>query len=81
MLLANELVTNAMLHARRPAAAAGAAGRRLHIAVRDGSPRLLRLVTPNPETDPEAELARAWGVHPHPGGGKAIWGTLKLYRP
>jgi anti-sigma regulatory factor (Ser/Thr protein kinase) len=57
----------------------------LHLAVRDGSRRLLRLVT---DPDPEAEggrglwlveqLARAWGVNRHPDGGKVVWYTLKL---
>ena len=59
----------------------------LHLAVRDGSPQLLRLVT-DPVPDPEAEggrglwlveqLARAWGVNRHPDGGKVVWCTLHL---
>jgi hypothetical protein len=46
---------------------------------------LLRLVTAR---DPEAEsgcglwlveqLGRAWGVNPHPDGGKVVWCTLEL---
>jgi hypothetical protein len=60
-------------------------GDRLHIAVRDGSPRLLRLVT---APDPEAQggrglwlveqLAAGWGVNRHPDGGKVVWCTLNL---
>jgi two-component sensor histidine kinase len=88
VLVANELVTNAVVHARTDLRlGVELRGDWLHIAVRDGSPRLLRTVS----FDPEAEdgrglrlvelLARAWGVHPHPDGGKVVWCTLKLYSP
>jgi anti-anti-sigma regulatory factor len=51
MLLASELVTNAVVHARTDLRLRlELRGDLLHIAVRDGSPRLLRLVTiPDPE--------------------------------
>lgn len=87
ILLANELVTNAVVHARTDLRLRlELRGDWLHIAVRDGGPRLLRVL----EADPDApggrglwlveRLARAWGVRPHPGGG-VVWCTLKLYSP
>lgn len=88
VLVANELVTNAVVHARTDLwLRLELRGDWLHIAVRDGSPRLLRLVTVNSEAEggrglPLVEqLARAWGVHRHPAGGKVVWCTLKLYSP
>jgi anti-sigma regulatory factor (Ser/Thr protein kinase) len=86
VLLASELVTNAMVHARTELRLrVELRGELLHLAVHDGSPRLLRLVT---SPDPEAEggrglwlveqLARAWGVNRHPDGGKVVWCTLTL---
>lgn len=86
VLLASELVTNAVVHARTELRLrVELRGDLLHLAVRDGSPRLLRLVT---IPDPEAEggrglwlveqLARAWGVNRHPDGGKVVWCTLPL---
>jgi anti-anti-sigma regulatory factor/anti-sigma regulatory factor (Ser/Thr protein kinase) len=86
VLLAGELVTNAVVHARTELQLrVELRGELLHLAVRDGSPRLLRLVT---DPDPEAEggrglwlveqLARTWGVNRHPDGGKVIWCTIKL---
>ena len=86
VLLANELVTNAVVHARTELRLRlELRGDWLHITVRDGSPRLLRLVTAHPEGEGGRglwlveQLARAWGVHPHAGGGKVVWCTLKLY--
>lgn len=88
VLVANELVTNAVVHARTDLwLRLELRGDWLHIAVRDGSPRLLRLVTVNSEAEggrglPLVEqFARAWGVHRHPAGGKVVWCTLKLYSP
>jgi anti-anti-sigma regulatory factor/anti-sigma regulatory factor (Ser/Thr protein kinase) len=86
VLLANELVTNAVVHARTELRLRlELRGDRLHIAVRDGSPRLARLVT---APDPQAQggrglwlieqLARSWGVNRHPEGGKVVWCTLNL---
>jgi anti-sigma regulatory factor (Ser/Thr protein kinase)/anti-anti-sigma regulatory factor len=86
VLLANELVTNAVVHAHTELQLRlELRGDRLHIAVRDGSPRLLRLVT---APDPEAQggrglwlveqLAAGWGVNRHPDGGKVVWCVLNL---
>jgi anti-anti-sigma factor len=83
-LVASELVTNAVVHANTALELrVELRGDLLHLAVRDGSPRLLRLVT---IPDPEAEggrglwlveqLARAWGVNRHPDGGKVVWAVL-----
>jgi anti-anti-sigma factor len=86
VLLASELVANAVIHARTELLLRlELRGDWLHLAVRDGSPRLLRLVT---APDPKAtggrglwlveQLARAWGVNRHPDGGKVVWCTLRL---
>jgi len=59
-------------------------GDRLHIAVRDGSPGLLRLVAPDPQAEGGRglwlieQLARSWGVNRHPDGGKVVWCVLSL---
>ena len=86
VLLANELVTNAVTHAGTDLRLRlELRGDWLHVAVRDGSPRLLRLVTAGFEAEGGrglrlvAELARAWGVRPHADGGKVVWCTLRLY--
>jgi hypothetical protein len=75
VLVANELVTNAVVHARTDLwLRLELRGDWLHIAVRDGSSRLLRMVSANPEAEggrglrQVEQLARAWGVHPHPDG-------------
>jgi anti-anti-sigma factor len=86
VLLASELVTNAVIHARTELRLrVELRGELLHLAVRDDNPRMLRLIT---IPDPEAEggrglwlveqLARAWGVNRHPDGGKVVWCTLRL---
>jgi anti-sigma regulatory factor (Ser/Thr protein kinase) len=85
-VLANELVSNAVVHARTDVLLRlELRGDLLHIAVRDGSPRLLRLVA---APDPQAQggrglwlveqLASGWGVNRHPAGGKVVWCTLNL---
>lgn len=88
MLLANELVTNAVVHARTDLwLRLELRGDWLHIAVRDGGPRLLRVIAADPDAPGGRglwlveRLARAWGVRPHPSGGKVVWCTLKLYSP
>ena len=54
------------------------------VAVRDGSPRLLRQVLPDPDAESGRglwlveQLARSWGVRPHRDGGKVVWCTLNL---
>jgi anti-sigma regulatory factor (Ser/Thr protein kinase)/anti-anti-sigma regulatory factor len=85
VLLANELVTNAVVHARTDVRLRlELRGDRLHIAVRDGSPRLLRLVAPDGQAEGGRglwlveQLTRAWGVDPHPDGGKVVWCVLNL---
>jgi anti-anti-sigma regulatory factor/anti-sigma regulatory factor (Ser/Thr protein kinase) len=86
VLLANELVTNAVVHAHTELhLRLELRGDRLHIAVRDGSPRLLRLVAV-PDTEAQGgrglwlveQLARGWGVNRHPDGGKVVWCTLNI---
>jgi anti-sigma regulatory factor (Ser/Thr protein kinase)/anti-anti-sigma regulatory factor len=85
VLLADELVTNAMVHAHTEIRLRlELRGDRLHIAVRDGSRGLLRLVTPDPDAEGGRglllveQLARAWGVNRHPDGGKVVWCVLNL---
>ena len=85
VLVANELVTNAVVHAHTELwLRLELRGDRLHIAVRDGSPRLLRLVAPDGQSEGGRglwlveQLARAWGVNPHPEGGKVVWCVLNL---
>jgi anti-sigma regulatory factor (Ser/Thr protein kinase)/anti-anti-sigma regulatory factor len=85
VLLANELVTNAVVHAGTDVRLRlELRGDRLHIAVRDDNPRLLRLVMPDSEAEGGRglwlveQLARAWGVNPHPDGGKVVWCVLSL---
>ena len=88
VLVANELVTNAVVHARTDMwlqleLRAG----RLFISVRDRGPRLLRPVTPNLEAEGARglwlveQLTRAWGVRPHPDGRKIVWCALELPPP
>jgi anti-anti-sigma factor len=86
VLVASELVTNAVVHTHGPLRLrlellAG----RLHLAVADQSPRLLGL-TADPG-DPEAEggrgllvvdqLVSSWGMRHPPEGGKVIWCVLE----
>ena len=86
VLLASELVTNAVIHARTELRLRlELRGDLLHLAVRDGNPRMLRLViVPGPEAEGGRglwlvdQLARAWGVNRHSDGGKVVWCTLRL---
>ena len=85
-LLADELVTNAVLHAQTPVRLRlKLHGDLLSIGVLDDSPRLLRLVPHDPDAESGRglrlidELASAWGVRPHPDGGKVVWCTLRLW--
>jgi anti-sigma regulatory factor (Ser/Thr protein kinase)/anti-anti-sigma regulatory factor len=85
VLLANELVTNAVVHARTEIRLRlELRGDRLHIAVRDGGPGLLRLVAPDAQAEGGRgiwlieQLARSWGVNRHPDGGKVVWCVLSL---
>jgi anti-anti-sigma regulatory factor/anti-sigma regulatory factor (Ser/Thr protein kinase) len=86
-LLADELVTNAVLHARTSLRLRlELRGDLLHIGVHDASPRLLRLVSADPEDESGRglrlveQLATAWGVHPGRDEGKVVWCTLRLWR-
>jgi anti-sigma regulatory factor (Ser/Thr protein kinase) len=88
VLVASELVTNAVVHARTDVRLRlELRGDWLRMAVHDGSPRLLRMVTANPEAEGGRglrlveQLARAWGMHPDADGGKVVWCALKLYSP
>jgi anti-anti-sigma factor len=86
VLLASELVTNAVIHARTELRLrVELRGELLHLAVHDGNPWMLRLVAiPGPEAEGGRglwlveQLARAWGVNRHPDGGKVVWCTLRL---
>jgi anti-sigma regulatory factor (Ser/Thr protein kinase)/anti-anti-sigma regulatory factor len=86
-LLADELVTNAVLHARTwVRLRLELRGDLLHIGVGDDSPRLLRLVPDDLEAESGRglrmveELASAWGVRRQADGGKVVWCTLRLWR-
>jgi anti-sigma regulatory factor (Ser/Thr protein kinase) len=87
-LLTDELVTNAVLHARTSLwLRLELRGDLLHIGVHDASPRLLRVVPDDPDNETGRglrlveQLATAWGVHQGRDGGKAVWCTLRLWRP
>jgi anti-sigma regulatory factor (Ser/Thr protein kinase) len=80
ILLVDELVANAVLHAAGPVEVrARLDAARLHVEVADGSPQPPRL------RDPDVggrglrivdALAAAWGVTPAEGDGKAVWFEL-----
>ncbi|HET9556026.1 MAG TPA: STAS domain-containing protein [Actinomycetota bacterium] len=85
-LLADELVTNAVLHARTSLRLRlELRGDILHIGVHDDSPRLLRLVASDPDGETGRglrlveQLATAWGVSRRSDGGKVVWCTLRLW--
>ena len=82
-LLASELVTNALVHARTNVRLRlSLRDERLHIGVHDGGSRLLRLVGGDPEAEAGRGLllvermSRAWGVYRPPEGGKVVWCVL-----
>jgi anti-anti-sigma factor len=86
VLVASELVTNAVVHSQGPVRLRlELYQQRLHLAVYDQSPRLLALVTDPGDLDAEGgrgllivdQLASTGGVHQAPGGGKAIWCVLE----
>ena len=85
-LLADELVTNAVVHARTPLRLRlELRGDLLHIGVHDESPRLLRLVLDDPGSETGRglrlveQLSAAWGVHRRPDEGKVVWCTVRLW--
>src|SRR5215218_8749083 len=87
-LLASELVTLAVVHARSAMELrVELLGRRLHVAVKDQDPNLLGLLAPMDGTDQGLHLlivdqvATAWGVRQDPAGGKTAWCTLELPPP
>ena len=84
-LIASELVTNALIHARTAVRLRlSLRDERLHIGVHDGGRRLLRLVGGDPEAEAGRGLllvermSRAWGVYRPPEGGKVVWCVLSL---
>jgi anti-anti-sigma regulatory factor len=84
-LLANELVTNAVLHARTPLQLRlELRGPRLYVAVHDHDPRLVRLLAAEDRGDRMhglsivERIATAWGVRQDPDGGKVVWCALDL---
>jgi anti-sigma regulatory factor (Ser/Thr protein kinase) len=86
-LLADELVTNAAVHARTSLRLRlELRGDLLHIAVHDASPRPLRLVPDDPDGEAGRDLrlverlSTAWGVHRRPDDGEVVWSTLRLWR-
>ena len=86
-LLADELVTNAAVHARTSLKLRlELRGDLLHIGVHDASPRLLRLVPEDPAGEAGRglrlveELSTAWGVSRGRDGGKVVWCTLRLWQ-
>jgi anti-anti-sigma regulatory factor/anti-sigma regulatory factor (Ser/Thr protein kinase) len=86
-LLADELVANAVVHARTSLRLRlELRGDLLHIGVHDASPRLLRLVPDDPERETgrdlrlAEQLATAWGAHRGRDDGKVVWCTLRLWR-
>lgn len=85
VLVANELVTNAVIHAHTDLwLRLELRADRLFIAVRDRGPKVPQPVPPAPEAEGGRglwlveQLGRAWGVRPAPGGGKTVWCALTL---
>ena len=86
-LLADELVTNAVVHAQTDMQLRlELGGGLLHIAVRDLDRRLPRLLPDDPQAEGGRGLrlvkwvATAWGAQPDPDGGKLVWCTLRASR-
>jgi anti-anti-sigma factor len=84
-LLASELVTNALIHARSDVhLRLSLRDANLHIGVHDRARRLLRLVNGDPEAEAGRglllveRLSRAWGVYRPPEGGKVVWCLLGM---
>jgi hypothetical protein len=56
----------------------------LHLAVRDLGPRLLHPPADDLTGDSGrdlpvvARLAKVWGIHSHPAGGRVVWCTLQI---
>ena len=85
VLVANELVANAVIHAHTDVwLRLELRADQLFIAVRDRGPKVLQPVPPAPEAEGGRglwlveQLGRAWGVHPARDGGKTVWCALAL---
>jgi anti-anti-sigma regulatory factor/anti-sigma regulatory factor (Ser/Thr protein kinase) len=83
-LVADELVTNAVVHAQTDLwLRLELRDELLHLAVRDLGPRLLHPAPDDLKGESGrgllvvARLAKVWGVHGHPAGGKVVWCTLQ----
>ncbi len=87
-LVASELVTNAVVHARtRAVMMLRLAGQTLHISVRDGDPRPMHVPAPGGTGAHDgdhgrgllilAAMADRWGSHPT-GNGKVVWATISV---
>jgi anti-anti-sigma factor len=84
-LLASELVTTAVVHARTALELrVKLRGPRLHVDVRDQDPNLVRLLAAKEGGDRGRglaivdQVASAWGVRQRKAGGKTVWFTLDL---
>ncbi|MGQ0573905.1 MAG: ATP-binding protein [Pseudonocardia sp.] len=80
-LVATELVSNAVVHGRRPFVLVVALDRHgLHVAVRDGSSTGVAAIRADPAGGRGlhlvSELTLAWGVTAHPDG-KTVWSVLR----
>lgn len=87
-LVASELVTNAVMHARTPMTVTlRLADNRLHVAVRDGDPRPMQRPTPGGSGGPQDEhgrglllldaMADSWGCNPT-ADGKVVWASIAV---
>jgi anti-sigma regulatory factor (Ser/Thr protein kinase) len=88
ILLANELATNSVLHARGPFDILLHLGaNRLRVSVRDENTRLPQLTAVPPDAlsgrglAMVAALAVDWGIETVPGAGKTIWFEVDLGEP
>ncbi|HZD67664.1 MAG TPA: ATP-binding protein [Actinomycetes bacterium] len=82
-LLANELVSNAVAHARtRVELRVELCGPRLQVAVHDPDPQLVEMLTAKDAGEcglglsMVSRVAKAWGVRQDPAGGRIVWCTL-----
>jgi anti-anti-sigma factor len=85
VLVASELVTNSVRHARTNIRLlVELRSARLHVSVHDDDPRLPHPLWVGPESENGrglrlvADVAQGWGVHHHPGDGKVVWAVVDL---
>ena len=86
VLLANELVTNAVVHARTDVCGCGWSCAATACTSPCGTAARGSCAWSPPDGQAEGgrglwlveQLARAWGVNPHPDGGKVVWCVLDL---